>query len=103
MASFVVIFSLFFAFAAGSQDSYCPRACTREYNPVCGLNAFNVYEIYSNLCILENAICETRTRKILSFNILLLLIFTYRIFQILDKLIFSVALVPINVVLTFVE
>lgn len=63
MASFVVILALLFTITTGYEEMDCFKACTREYNPVCGVNYWNEYEIFSNPCVLNYAICRTRSRR----------------------------------------
>lgn len=61
MASYALLFTLTFAFAVGSE--ICFKPCTREYNPICGVNVYNEVQLFGNLCSLENSVCETKMGK----------------------------------------
>lgn len=58
----ILILTLLVAFASGLPDGEdCNTVCTKEYNPVCGVNTCNELEMFSNQCNFENAMCEARS------------------------------------------
>ncbi|KAG0339558.1 hypothetical protein BG000_001854, partial [Podila horticola] len=50
-----------FVFANDGECSECPKACTREYAPVCGVSAAGEYKVFGNECTFKSHNCENPT------------------------------------------
>ncbi|KAF9322981.1 hypothetical protein BG006_001906 [Podila minutissima] len=50
-----------FAFVNNGECSECPKACTKEYAPVCGVNAAGEYKVFGNECTFKIYNCENPT------------------------------------------
>ncbi|KAG0015628.1 hypothetical protein BGZ81_011589 [Podila clonocystis] len=50
-----------FTFANNGECTDCPKACTKEYSPVCGVNAAGEYKVFGNECTFKSHNCENPT------------------------------------------
>lgn len=67
MSRFLILISVI-ALVTGSIEMDCNFACSKNYEPTCGVNAFQELKLFRNSCYLQKTICETEPSKFSDFQ-----------------------------------